>query len=442
LPLEVTTTGKVEAIPLKEFVQHAPLSGRITDVKVDLGDNVKAGEVMVTVDSPEINQLATETLQDKADLENEIIKEKAQLDAEVEQSRVQLTLWENAYKRDSRLLEEGIVSQKAMLESQTQLKLAQSKLQAAIEKRDISLKALKTKLKVSFDSLTHRLSQLGVSDQEVTRLIKSEHTILTVPVRSARSGVVTDITAFAGEGIDPKVPLFKISDLTQVWITADVYEDDMARMKVGEYATARVAALPNEIFKGRLAYIGRQVSPDTRTLPVRVEVQNPEIKLKPGMFANVHIQTSEPTPAIIVPKEAVVENAGHHMVFLELRGGYQPCRVKIGRSLGDDVEIIEGLQPGQAIVVRGAFQLEAELLKTHGGANLFLQVTEGERSSVDDEKPDTAKETNALTYQVLAVAVLAAFLLGFGISLFVPRLTASAEHKRSAQPDSEKIRRG
>lgn len=445
LPLEVQTTGKVEAIPLKEFVQHAPLSGRITDVKVELGDNVQSGQILVTVDSPEINQLAAETLQNKADLESEVSKVSAQMDSEIEQDRVQVSLWEADYKRAKKLFDEGIVAQKAMLESQAQLKLAESKLTAVIQKREISVRSLKRRQKVTLDALYHRLSQLGVSPEDVAEAVKKEQTILQVPVRSARAGVITDITAFAGEGIDPKVPLFKISDLSEVWVTADVYEDDMARMKVGEPVVAKIAAIPNEAFKGRLAYIGRQVSSETRTLPVRAEIDNRLIKLKPGMFASVQIQTAEPIPAILVPREAVVERNGHHIVFIETRGGYQACRVKVGRSFGDEVEVSEGLVPGSSIVVRGAFQLDAELLKSHGGADMFLQATQGQRETIEQEE-NAAPAANRPNYQPIFISLIVAFVLGFAASFLLQRSERHAKAKEgtrlSSVSDSERIARG
>ncbi len=443
LPLQIDTTGRVEAIPLREFVQHAPLSGRITDVKVELGDNVAAGEVLVTVDSPEINQLAAETLQNKADLEAEIVKTKAQLDAECDQARVQVDLSEAAYRRDKKLFEEGILAQKGLLESQAQLNLAQSRYRAALQKRDISLQALRTRLKVSFDSLSHRLRQLGVPVSDIKKMIEEQKTILSVPVTSARTGVITELAAFAGEGIDPKVPLFKISDLSEVWVTADVYEDDMARMKVGQAVTVSVAALPDESFRGTLAYIGRQVNPDSHTLPVRVEIPNPDIKLKPGMFATAHIQTASPVPAITLPREAVVDATGHHLVFLETKGGYQPCRVKVGRSLGDCVEILAGLSAGQRVVVRGAFQLSAELLKSHGVNDIFTQATEGERKPIEQEEKAGKSGSGQLSYQALIVVVIGAFVLGFVLSRLFQRPVRqdnSAEAGRGARADSGRMR--
>ncbi len=445
LPLTIETTGKIESIPLREFIQHAPLAGRITDVKVELGDNVQAGDVMVTVDSPEINQLAAATVQNKADLESEISEAESQFGADIEQARVQVNLWEASVKREKKLFEEGILAQKALLESQAQYKLALSKLEAAVKKKDIAVNALKVKLKVSQESLSSKLSQLGVSDAEIEKSLASQRTILSVPVRSVRTGIVTDIQAFVGEGIDTKDPLFRISDLQEVWVTGDAYEDDMARMKVGQLATVKVSALPDEVFHGKLVYIGRQVSPDTRTLPVRLQVSNDDIKLKPGMFASVFIETSEPTLAIIVPRESVVDRTGHHLVFVETKGGYQACRVKVGRSLGDNLEITQGLQPGQTVVVRGAFQLAAEMLKSHGGLELFEQPTQGDHQAMEDAEQDAADRNRLFSYQALALAVLAAFVLGFGISMVFQRSSkreGGRESGVSSAADNEKIRRG
>lgn len=445
LPLEIRTTGKIEAIPIREFIQHAPLTGRITEVLVDLGDPVKAGDTLVTVDSPDINELAAETLQNKAELEAEIIKNKALLDAEVNQAKVQVNLWDLNYKRDKKLYDEGILALKSLLESQAELKLAESRLTASMEKRDIVLQALKTKLKLSFDSLIHKLRQFGVPERAVKSMLAEQHTIVSVPVVSARAGVVTDIQAFTGEGIDLKEPLFRVSDLKLVWATADVYEDDMARMRVGQPVKVTVAALPQETFIGKLTYIGRQVNEDTRTLPVRIEIANPEIKLKPGMFATIYIQTAEPAPSIIVPREAVIDSTGHYLVFLETKGGYQPCRVKLGRSLGDTVEIVDGLQPGQRLVVRGAFQLASELLKTHGSSDLFRHPTQGDHEVLEDDLHAAEEAAPPWSYPIVAVVVLVAFILGFVISIFVQCAT---KHDRPEAPaakvsaDGEPLRRG
>jgi len=443
LPLQVATTGKIEAIPTNQFHQHALLQGRITKVMVSLGDLVREGQTLTMVDSPEINQVGTETLQNKAELEADIKRTRSQLDAEMAQAQAQVDLWSATYERDRRLYSEGISAQRTWQESLAQLKQAESKLEAARRNKEITLKALEVKLRVGFDSLSHRLRQLGVPEDEVAKMLKEQHTILAVPVQSAKSGVITDIQASPGLSIDHSVLLFTITDLTRVWATADIYEDDMARMKIGEKVLVKVAALPHETFSGNLCFIGRQVDPLKRTLPVRVEIPNPELKLKPDMFAELFIETAEPTLSILVPREAVVQRTGHQLVFLEEKGGYQPCRVTVGRSLGDDVEILDGLLPGQRIVIRGAFQLDAELLKSHGNKELFVQPTEGERTSVEEEEKH--ERSSPLGVQTLIVAVLVSFLVGFVVSAFLrgsARSGRMAEAKRGVSPDSEPIAKG
>src|SRR5262249_39812981 len=265
-----------------------------------------------------------------------------------------------------------------------------------------------------------------------------------VPVRTARAGVVTDIKTSVGSAIDPNDLLFRISDLSRVWATADIYEEDMSRVKLGELVNVRVAAYPNETFSGHLTFVGREVDAITRTLPVRIEIPNADIKLKPDMYADLTIETSEPKLAIIVPKDAVVHKTGHTLVFVQTAGGYQPFRVQIGRSLGDDVEILEGLQPGQRVVVRGAFQLDAELLKSHGNKHLFVQPTEGQELAENDE--DSARPQGfSLAWPVLAVIVSAAFLLGFVISALAIRSSKRARGDARSQavaPDEKRVSKG
>jgi cobalt-zinc-cadmium efflux system membrane fusion protein len=444
LPAQIYTTGKIEPIPTRQFVQHALLSGRVKEVRVGLGDPVEAGQVLIILDSPEINQLAAETLQNKEELEAEIRRRTAELDAEVKQAQAQVDLWTAAHNRDKKLYGEGIAPRSQWEKSQAELTNAEARLTSAVRTREVTLSALRVKLKVSFDSMSHRLRQLGVSQAEVDTMLRSKHPVLTVPVRSARSGVVTEIRTSIGSAIDPNDVLYEISDLTLVWATADIYEDDMSRVRLGQKVRAKVAAYPDEVFGGRLSFIGKEVDPMTRTLPVRIEIPNPDIKLKPEMFADLQIETTNPRMSMIVPKESVIQKTGHSLVFVETQGGYQPCRVKVGRSLGDNVEILEGLVPGQRIVVRGAFQLDAELLKAHGSKEMFVQPTEGDELAGHDEHEHGRPAGFAVTPQVILVLIAGAFLLGFVASALVRAGGSKATHERtqSMPADSERVGKG
>jgi cobalt-zinc-cadmium efflux system membrane fusion protein len=426
LPLQIATTGKIEAVPTRVYYQHALLTGRVIQVLVTPGQYVEAGKALVLIDSPEINQLAAETLQIKAQLEADIAQQKAQLDAEIKQAATDVNLWEANAKRDKGLFDEGIGSQKAWQQSNAQQILSQSKLSALKTKRDLTLKALKIKLDLTFDSLSHRLAQLGVSPKEFSKMIARQHTILVVPVTSARAGVVTDLKASAGQSISPNDMLCRIADLRQVWATADIYEDDMARIKVGQKVLVKVAALPESEFSGTLTYIGAQVDPQTRTLPVRAELANPEERLKPDMFADLFVQTTDPIPAILLPQDAVILRQGHHEAFVEVKGGFRPTIVQVGRTFGDKVEIVKGLQPGDPVVMRGAFQLEAETLKSHGNAELFVQATEGERSMPGSKEPEEQENKNpgmSTSPLLLIVIVILAFVFGFIVSTLWRRPT-------------------
>lgn len=419
LPYQICTTGRIEAIPTREFVQHALLSGRIKEVRIALGDTVKAGQILVILDSPEINRLTAETLQKKEELEAEIKRQGADLGAEIKQAEAQVELTTATYNRDKRLFGEGIASQRQWQTSLADMKLAESRLSAAIKRRDIILKALEVRLQVTCESLGNQLKQLGVSQNALDRMLATKHTILTSPVASIRNGVITEIQASAGQSIDPNDVLFRISDLTKVWATADVYEDDMARMCLGQKVRVKVFAYPHDSFTGKLTFIGREVNRQTRTLPVRVEIINLDLRLKPDMFAELHIETTEPTMSIIVPRDAVIQRTGHHLVFVQSKGGYQACLVKVGRSLGDNVEILEGLSQGQAVVVRGAFQLDAELLKAHGSEGLFVQPAEGTKLNQSGEHEHQAgveQSPVSVSMQVIMVLVVAAFLFGFVVS--------------------------
>lgn len=445
LPFQIYTTGKIEPIPTREFFQYALVTGRVKEVRVALGDAVKAGQVLVLLDSPEINQLAADTIQNKESIEADMKQQAAAMDAEIKQAQAQVDLWTSAHNRDKNLYAEGIAPRAQLEKSLSELINAQARLSSVVRTKEITQRALATKLKVSVDSMTHRLRQLGVKEGAIKEMLNQRHTVLTVPIATARSGVVTDIKTSVGSAIDPNDVLFRISDLTRVWATADIYEDDIAQVKLGEKVSVRLAAYPDETFFGHLTFIGREIDPVTRTLPVRIEIANPELKLKPDMYADLTIETREPKLTIIVPKEAVIQKTGHSLVFLATKGGYQACRVKVGRSLGDNVEILAGLVPGQNVVVRGAFQLDAELLKAHGDRSMFAQPTEGQELAEHDEERSAAPAGISLPPQIIAVIVTTAFLLGFVVSALVVRSAAAKQRpgRGSRIPiDEETISKG
>ena len=421
MPMEIAVPGKIEVIPTRQFDEHAPLSGRISAVSVWPGEQVKQGQVLAVIDSLEMNALAAQLLQSKLEVESENARQKAMTDEEVRQAEQRLEMALANQKRTLKLFENKIAPQKDVMAAESEYELAQTRLRTATENRKIVLKMLQSKIDLTLLPLRQRLKMLGVDESEIQHMLNKQETLTSVPVEAARSGVITAISASAGKSIDPSVSLFTIADLSKVWATAQVYEEDMSRMKVGEPVEVKVHALAGEKLEGVLTYIGNQVDPLTRTLPVRAEIDNQGFRLKPDMFAELYIQTAHSDPLVALPKDAIVQKGSNHLVFLETKDGYQPTYVRLGRTLGDVCEVTEGLKVGERVVTRGAFQLGAELLKNEGGEGMFVSPTESAHEP--DEKQTATKSSDLnLNLQTVIVGIGGAFILGFAIcALFLFR---------------------
>lgn len=438
LPNQISVPGKIEIIPTMKFDQHAALSGRIAKISVQPGDHVAKGQTLAVVESSEMNRLAAEFLQSRLDATTEFASQRAKLETEVKQAGDNLRLAEENLKRLRRLFEDKIAAQKDVLQAETDFSLAKSRLEVAQQSRDIMMKTLKSRIKLIQMPIRQRLEIIGVGSNQIDEMLEKQETITAVPVVAARGGIVTGITASPGMSIDPSTTLFTIADLSKVWATAHVYESDMTRMHLGETVDVKVQALPGETKRGTLTFIGSQVDAATRTLPVRTELSNTDGRLKPDMYAELVIETAESMPVVAVPKEALVSvasPAGSAVFVVDGSSNYRLVRVRTGRELGDRVEVLDGLKAGDKIVVRGAFQLNAQLLKEHGGEELFVQATEGER--FEDHAVDNKAGSMQMSMQMILIIVGAAFLFGFGISALLMFRSSHAKHECDAELEVE-----
>lgn len=419
-PRQIKTTGTIESIPTREFVQHAMVSGRIEQVLVNLGDHIKAGQTLAIIDSPDITKLTAEYVESKADIEADLAQQQSDLDAEIAQATQDYQIAKINYDRAQKLFDEGIGAKKESQQASADMAVADSKLKAAKRKRSIIVNNLQVKLRVHTDSFEHQLRQAGISAAQIKDLPNRSNTLERAPIVSARGGVITSIEANVGESIEPNTPLFRLSDQRRVWATADIYEDDISLIKVGQPVVGKVAAYPRSLFSGKLIFLGNEIDKVKRTLPVRIELNNPDLSLKPEMFADLYIETEKPAAIISVPREAVIERYGHYFIFVERKNGFQTVRVELGRDFGDEVEVLAGLKLGEKVVIKGAFQLDAELLKSSGG-QIFAPPATGEDLANHGHKHDeheTGKdESNSLTKVIpLVVGIMVAFLVGFLIN--------------------------
>jgi Cu(I)/Ag(I) efflux system membrane fusion protein len=205
-----------------------------------------------------------------------------------------------------------------------------------------------------------RLQLFGIPSSAIDRLGErgaAEHALtLAAPI----SGFITMKNVVAGSRVQPNDPLFEIIDLSRVWVLADVYENELPRLKIGQKATLTLAYWPDKKWTGRVSYILPIVDDKTRTVKARIEIANPANELKPEMFGDVVIDTA-PRRALVVPDDAVIVTGTRKLVFVALgEGRLQPRAVETGAHLGGVYEITSGLQPGDQVATGASFLLDSE----------------------------------------------------------------------------------
>ncbi len=232
-----------------------------------------------------------------------------------------------------------------------------------------------------------RLKNWDITEQDLRRLRDTGEVKRTISYRSPIHGVVLDKLALKGMRFMPGEMMYKIADLSTVWIIADVFEQDIGLVKAGQAATVSIAAFPGREFKTRVAFIYPTLNVATRTIPVRLEIANGGGLLRPGMYAQVELSaTGNNKQVITVPDSAVIHSGRREIVLVELgEGRYEAREVKLGRHADDYIEVLEGVADGEKVVVSANFLIDAE-------SNLKA-VIGGFGSS--DEKPTQADSSPA-----------------------------------------------
>jgi Cu(I)/Ag(I) efflux system membrane fusion protein len=211
------------------------------------------------------------------------------------------------------------------------------------------------------DSSLARLKNWDVSEDQIRELAESGQSRRTLTFRSPVSGVVMEKKAVQGMRFMPGDALYQIADLSSVWILADVYEQDIALVSVGARAKVGITAYPDKIFEGRITFVYPTLRPETRTVPVRIELANPGQLLKPAMFAQVELPATNKGRVLTVPNAAVIDSGTRRIVLVQLgEGRFEPREVKLGARSDNYVEVISGVKDGEPVVVAANFLIDAE----------------------------------------------------------------------------------
>jgi len=309
--------GRVLAPPPRQAKVGYAFPARISAVHVRIGDWVEKGQPVLTVQSEEVGRAKSEYYRAGADLE----------------------LARQNYEREKRLSAHGVGAQKNTLAAEAAFKVAHASLDAAEKK----------------------LHVLGFSEAQVRSIAETHQIHPEITITAPVSGRVIEHHAVLGAMIDQSSDLMTIMDPTVLWVDAEVFERDIAKIRVGQEVQVAVLAYPGEVFRGKITYIGETMNPETRTLNVRTEVQNKDFRLKHGMFADVTIIVNGGHRVLTVPAEAVLEDNNQHIVFVKTGGEFTPREVLVSAERNGHCAIAEGLREGEEVVVKSAYSLKSKL---------------------------------------------------------------------------------
>lgn len=325
---EIRTTAVIE--PDQTRIAHVSprIPGRAIDVKAILGDRVTKGQVLAELDSIELGQSKADYLKAKANLQV------ARAD----------------FQREDRLYKKQISSEKEYLDAKGEFLRSEAEMNSARE--------------------TLRL--LGLTDKEIDNLAwgAGKHPPSHFPLLAPFDGTVVEKHIVPGELVKPEDKPYVIADLSHLWIQLDIYEKDLRWVNTGKEVTVNVDTYPDIQFKGTVTYISDILDESTRTAKARVEVDNHDRKLKPGMFAAARITTpSTGTKDVLsIPSSAVQQIRGKPAAFVaEDENSYELRSIMLGPESGEFVEVISGLEPGEKVVTTGGFYLKSLLLKEEMG---------------------------------------------------------------------------
>lgn len=340
---EIRLPGVVEPNAYRQVAVTPLVAGRVTRVSAELGGRVRRGQTLAQIYSPEL-----------ADAQTKYVSARAMLDAH-----------DRELRRTEKLVEIGAASRQEL----ERIHAEHAAQTAAVQ------------------SARSQLELLGVPASTIDALGSGSKVNATTSVPAPIDGVITERAANVGLNVSQTTTLFTVVDLSTVWIVADVHEKDFARVRVGRDATITTAAYPNLSLRGRVSYIDPQMSSETRTAKIRVEVPNPRAELRLGMYAEVMVTGTGGRSAPVVPRSAVQNVGDRTVVYLadpKQPGKFTEREVRLGDVSGAQAEVASGLQAGDVVVTEGSFFVRAERER------LGLRPGAGSTASTADAPPQAS----------------------------------------------------
>lgn len=308
--------GRVEADENRIARVNSPVSGRIVDLDVVEGQTVKRGQAVAVIRSTELTSAQTDFLK----------------------AYSQRRLAERAVDRAKRLLGAGVIGE------------------AELQRREAELVQATAEVSSSRD----QLAVLGMTDEALDKLQTSRTINSLFQVQATIDGTVLERKATIGQVVQDAEVVCVLSDLSRVWLVADLPEQSAGNIEVGKSVEARIPALPGRLFHGKLSFVSATVNPETRTVRIRMDVPNPDGKLKPAMLASMLLK-DDSRKQMLVPSSAVVREGNSDHVYVETDPGVFTMKpVQLAGEFEKSRVVVNGLSGGETIVLAGAFHLNNE----------------------------------------------------------------------------------
>ena len=337
--VERETTGKVAFNEERMTPVFTPYAGRVLEVSAIKGAVVRSGQPLLTIESPDLVAAENELAAARSD-ENK--------------ARIALDTAQTVAERARRLNEREALATKDMQQAEADLSRAKDELRRA----EAAVRFVESRLAL-FGKNAGQLVEAGNSSAP-DRLV-----VIRAPIR----GTIVERKVGNGQYVKPDTPepLFMISDLSTVWVIADVFESYLAKIRVGQSVEITVPAYPERRFPARISFINPTVDNETRMVHVRCSVPNPGGLLKPDMFASINIGAASPQPVAVVPTGAIFAKGADSFVFVEESPKrFRRRQVKPGRAINDATIIEDGLRPGERVATRGVLLIN-QIIESDGG---------------------------------------------------------------------------
>jgi multidrug efflux pump subunit AcrA (membrane-fusion protein) len=307
-------------------------AGLVMVVYAGLGDYVKKGQILARYHADEVRDT-------RAQYRTAV--------AQLDRAQAGASLAQRNYERAQTLLGLKAGSVQQVEQSRQDLMSAQTAVKAAQIEVDRTRDVLEDDLRVPADPAP------------------GDETADQVPIFAPANGYIIEKNITPGKTVGLSTDTFVIADLSQVWMLASVRQENLGQLRVGQPAAVTLPGTPGRAFSGKVTNLGQEFDPATRVMQVRIALANPDNRLRPEMLANAEIPVGERKPALLVPSDAIQQIDGQDVVFVRTAADRFTVRpVRTGQTAGGQTPILDGLKPGDEVVVRGSFVLKSQLLKS------------------------------------------------------------------------------